>query len=295
MQRRGWWTSSNRPWGRLRLWCVLAVAGSSALASCWLGPGYLGLAAGGLALVLAVQVGRRIERAAHPSLQAERARTNLTEILRDHHDLRSIVTAMSINVELLGRQLDEGTGDAQVRGIADRLRDDVAACVASLQQIRARTLEELLTLEQPTLVDVYAVTNEVIGAVGQRFPGVALSSRVTPGMMATVAGGAPSLRRMMFNLLVNACEGDGSRGARSIEVAVEPDRVTGRVAITIADDGPGFLRAVLAAGSLGATTKPEGTGLGLTIAEAIARASGGALRLVNRRSGGAMVVIELAA
>lgn len=295
MRRRRWLMSSNRQCESRHLGWSLAVACTLALALWWSWPGYLGFVAGGLALALVFKTRRVIERAAHANLQSERARASLTEILRDHHDLRTIVTAMNLNAELLRRHLDAGDDEDRVRRIADGLRHDVATCVASLQQIRVRTLEELAALEQPTPVDVHAVTSEVIDAVGQRFPGVALSSRVAPNIVATVAGGAPSLRRMMSNLLVNACEGDGNRGARSIEVAVEPDLVTGRVAITIADDGPGFLRAIVAGDGLGATTKAEGSGLGLSLAGAIARASGGALRLANRRSVGATVTIELAA
>lgn len=102
-----------------------------------------------------------------------------------------------------------------------------------------------------------------------------------------------ALRRMVANLVDNAVRYGGNR------LQVITRRLSGKVLITVLDRGPGigdadpesllkpFVRANSSRGD------QYGAGLGLAIAERIARAHAGMLRLSNREGGGLQVVVEI--
>jgi len=92
--------------------------------------------------------------------------------------------------------------------------------------------------------------------------------QVTPVLLA---GGARSLQRIMINLLLNAKQGDGRRGAKRAKVSVVAD--ADGVLLTVEDDGPGFVYRE------GTSGKSAGSGAGLEFIGAIVSASGGGLRV----------------
>jgi two-component system, NtrC family, nitrogen regulation sensor histidine kinase NtrY len=98
------------------------------------------------------------------------------------------------------------------------------------------------------------------------------------------------LEQVMINLLKNAAESGSAPEA--ITVSVQP-RAPGFV-IEVADRGSGLSEPVLRDALLPFfSTKPSGTGLGLTLCREIIEAHGGRLTLANRPGGGAVVSIHL--
>ncbi|HVS75367.1 MAG TPA: ATP-binding protein [Steroidobacteraceae bacterium] len=98
------------------------------------------------------------------------------------------------------------------------------------------------------------------------------------------------LEQVMINLLKNAAESGSPPEA--ITVSVHP-RAQGFV-IEVADRGNGLSEQVLRDALLPFfSTKPSGTGLGLTLCREIIEAHGGRLTLANRPGGGAVVSIHL--
>ncbi len=109
---------------------------------------------------------------------------------------------------------------------------------------------------------------------------------------AFVEGDAQALDRALAAILHNAL--DFARHAIGVEVRRSGEHVE----IAVADDGRGFTVEALAHGTerfwRGDSARRRGsTGLGLSIADAIARAHGGALRLTNVAPHGARVTIIL--
>jgi nitrogen fixation/metabolism regulation signal transduction histidine kinase len=101
---------------------------------------------------------------------------------------------------------------------------------------------------------------------------------------------ASQLEQVMINLLKNAAE-SGSAPAE-ITVAVEPALPGFR--IEVGDRGSGLGDEVLRDALLPFySTKPAGTGLGLTLCREIVEAHGGRLSLANRPGGGALVSVWL--
>jgi two-component system, NtrC family, nitrogen regulation sensor histidine kinase NtrY len=98
------------------------------------------------------------------------------------------------------------------------------------------------------------------------------------------------LEQVMINLLKNAAESGSPPDA--ITVSVHP-RAQGFV-LEVADRGSGLSEQVLRDALLPFfSTKPSGTGLGLTLCREIVEAHGGRLTLANRPGGGTVVSIHL--
>jgi two-component system sensor histidine kinase HydH len=96
---------------------------------------------------------------------------------------------------------------------------------------------------------------------------------------------------LVTNLLFNAIEATPGGGEVAVSTGAGPG---GMIQIEVVDTGPGIDRAL--ADKLFtpfATTKPTGTGLGLTIARRIAREHGGDLTAADRAGGGARFTLTL--
>ncbi len=247
-----------------------------------------------MAVTLAAASRRLALRAASAAVRADWAGRSLGELLREHHDVRALVSAARIHADLLARDLAAPERAAHLAAVAEDLRADLDALHAMVDDIKARAYSDLLAMEEAQAVEVADVLGEIASLLGDRYPAVTVRARCDGKPRALVAGGHTGLRRALFNLVVNACEGDGTRTARVVEVHASADARD--VRIEILDDGPGFPAPSLRAGAPPLpSTKPGGSGLGLAVASAIAQASTGAMTLSNRESGGGRVVVALRA
>ena len=126
--------------------------------------------------------------------------------------------------------------------------------------------------------DLNAAINEVIvlarsATLGN---GVSVQTRLADGLLH-VQGDRVQLQQVLLNLILNAAEAMGSvLGARDLLISTQQDQ-TG-VLVAVRDSGPGIdpahLESVFDAFY---TTKPSGTGMGLSICRSIIGAHGGRL------------------
>jgi two-component system sensor histidine kinase HydH len=96
---------------------------------------------------------------------------------------------------------------------------------------------------------------------------------------------------LLTNLLFNAIDATPAGGEVAISTGVAPG---GMIRVEVSDRGPGIDQAL--AGRLFtpfATNKPNGTGLGLTVARRVAREHGGELTAADRTGGGACFTLTL--
>ena len=100
----------------------------------------------------------------------------------------------------------------------------------------------------------------------------------------------PQLEQVLINLLKNAHES----GSAAVAVTVAIGDSRGGTEIAVADRGPGMPLAVLEHALVPFfSTKPDGTGLGLTLSREIVEAHGGRLELRARAGGGTEVRVWL--
>ena len=138
-----------------------------------------------------------------------------------------------------------------------------------------------------------AVAGAVARAAAAR-PEVEIATAALPA--AELLLPAADLRLVLGELLANAAEGrDGERGARRVDVtaATGPD---GRVALTVAADGPGMEPELVGqAADPFVTTKEGRPGVGLTRVETLLDMYGLAWHLGSEPGRGTSVTLEVAA
>jgi nitrogen fixation/metabolism regulation signal transduction histidine kinase len=101
---------------------------------------------------------------------------------------------------------------------------------------------------------------------------------------------AAQLEQVLINLVKNAIES----GSPEDEVVLGVTERAGGFTVEIADRGSGLTEEVLRDALLPFySTKPKGTGLGLTLCREIVDAHGGRLSIANREDGGALVSLWL--
>ncbi|MGC4114305.1 MAG: HAMP domain-containing sensor histidine kinase [Myxococcales bacterium] len=167
------------------------------------------------------------------------------------------------------------------------IEDETLRC----QQI----VEGLLDLSRPMKgalepVELRPLCDEVAERLRETPSGAQVSLSVEGE--ATAHGVASKLRQVLLNLVKNAAEAAGPGGKVELSLARRSSEAT----VTVTDSGPGLsdeAKAKLFEPFF--TTKPSGTGLGLAVSQAIARAHGGSIEAGRGARGGATFTLRLPA
>jgi signal transduction histidine kinase len=220
----------------------------------------------------------------------------LVEILGYNHDINNALMSAGSAADMLavvGVQR-KALGRGEFEELVKDLNESLGHIRDMVMEIRQRGHRH--AGRDPEGVDLPPVLDSVRSSVGLRFPDVeiAVETDAALPLRASVRGGVTTLRRVVENLVLNACEGDGKRGAGQVRIVARTEPYSGRLEVLITDDGPGFPQDKLSAPIEGLyTTKPHGTGLGLYTAECLLRASGGQLERRNAPTGGAQLRVLL--
>lgn len=246
-------------------------------------------AALGMGLILTRLTRQGALNTATSSTRAERARSGVFALLHEHHDLRSVLFDLRLNLERIGENSQMGRPTEElVERVTSRLND----FSHSLDSTRDRAMAALKGLERPeaaALVEVFAgLRRQFIGDTVE----LALSEP-EPTLAVMYGGGRGGLELTLAHLVSNA---EKASTAGRVRVAIDAGLVSnGLVRISIQDDGPGFPETALAwlGKRPGARDKQKGSGLGLWLASGAAGAVGGRLILENGSNGGALVTMLL--
>jgi signal transduction histidine kinase len=191
---------------------------------------------------------------------------------------------------------------ARIRAYADQLAGEVAvtgatapsgepdrrpAIIAEQSERLSRMVRQLLTVSRLDSGVLHPVAEVFALAPRVRRAWEALGASDVPFELVDEAGGWLALAdpdqvdQVLWGLLDNAVK---YGGGTAVEVRLEVDPAAGRIRLTVADDGPGVAEADrerlftrYARG--GASDDRDGTGLGLYVGRALARANGGDLVL----------------
>ncbi|QRK10783.1 HAMP domain-containing histidine kinase [Archangium violaceum] len=219
----------------------------------------------------------------------------MVQILGYNHDINNTLMSVSAAADMLSIMgVQRNTlPRAEFEELVRELNDGLARIREMVIEIRQKGRRSVNS--EPENVHVVPVLESVRTSLGWRFPDVNIQVKVEEqASHALVRGGVTTLRRVVENLVLNACEGDGRQGAATVNILARTEPFSGRLELLIADDGPGFPPDKLRAPIEGlSTTKPNGTGLGLYTSECLIRASGGTLERNNRTPTGAQLRILL--
>lgn len=249
-----------------------------------------------IAVILALTIRRLVVQSAEAARRSARAEQGLWAVLAEHHDLRSMLTAVTLRSELLAEAHaapPAGSAAERLRRQAEELRDGLARIRSLVDEVRTQALGDLTRARPAAPATVAPVAARIAEGLRLRFPAVAIRlDGVAPGLAVQVAGGEASLERILLNLLQNACEGDGRSGPTTVEVEARPDPDSGLVRVTVRDDGPGLPQPP---GREARTTppKPGGSGVGLAVVRGLLEGSGGRLTLSPGDAGGTVATFTL--
>jgi signal transduction histidine kinase len=243
----------------------------------------------------------RLRAALHAQiLEAQSARLDeltqaIVDLLGYHHDVNGPLMAAQIQAEAMLDMLRRNDLNRdEMTSIATDLARALGRIPKLLSEARNRGQGRIAAAVEH--VPVASTIAASVEATRKRFAAVDFRVRCSDSDLVRIVGGPIALQRIVDNLLVNACEGDGRRGARTVQIDVAPSEDRESMVLVVVDDGPGFSADHLAQPVQGfATTKRTGTGLGLYTVERLARASGGSLERARGGGGGARLTVRLPA
>jgi two-component system NtrC family sensor kinase len=212
------------------------------------------------------------------------------------HELRSPLSSIVYNVDLLQTRAGELASPSardllhETRSAAEQMRKTIAG------------LLDFVRLGPPviTIQSLRDIVDRVSGLLRPVLRAGAHELRITlHDERVRIRGNPLTIEQIFVNLLVNAT--DAARGPAHVEIASQPLPAGARfrswrdedmVVIRVSDDGPG-IPADIAATVFEpfVTSKPDGTGLGLTIAREAAQSLGGQLVLEPAALGCTMAIV----
>jgi signal transduction histidine kinase len=206
------------------------------------------------------------------------------------HEIRNPLSSLDIHFQLLEEDL--ASAAPQVR---EQLASRMEIIHGELHRLEG-IVERFLRLAGPEGVDLEPVDVEGILAhvcdllrpeAAAREIEIAL--QVQPSLPRVMADPV-RLTQALLNLVINALQAVERKGRIEVIGAV----ADGQVAVAVRDNGPGIPPDMLASVfDPYYTTKSEGSGLGLWIAQQIVTAHGGTLQARNGPSGGAVLTMRL--
>jgi signal transduction histidine kinase len=201
------------------------------------------------------------------------------------HELRTAVGAVTAIAEVtLAQERSSGEYRTALESVARRGKL-LTSVIGDLLLLARADAGVLRTNERTEINDVVAT----VGAEAQRAARVAVDVELADEAVFVEATGE-LIARALDNLALNA-----SRHARArMRLAVE--RQDGVVAVSVDDDGPGIPedeREQVFRRFYRGTARYEGTGIGLALSAAVARAYGGEISVGESPLGGARFVLSL--
>lgn len=246
---------------------------------------------GALARVLHGMMGRL--RSGTARLRAMERRATLGELAQQvNHDMKNGLAPLRHFFRHLWRVADQRPRELPL--VVEERREAVKSGLAYLEGLAAN-YARLATPVERRACDVEAAVRETLSSLP--VPDHVQVVHRPGGGIPAVAADPIVLRRILENLLRNAVDSiNGATGVVSVTTAVVPgeNAVPPGVRITVADTGKGMSDAERTrAFDAFYTTKPGGTGLGLTIVRRLVHDLGGRIGIASRNGTGTSFVVEL--
>ena len=253
-------------------------------------------------LVVALLVQRRLSRASHLELLQQRNAAahagrlaTVGELVGSiTHQINQPLASMLINVDVGESLIESERPNRQklVRDILEDLRRDVLRTSDIVNHIRSLLRPKEM---ESGPINLDRVVEDAVRLVSVDALRRGVTIDVEIGQSPLILGDRIQLEQVLLNLVLNALDAmaDTPQHLRRLSICVRPAKA-GHVDVVVSDFGHGLPvdREERVFESF-FTTKPEGMGLGLSIARSIVQAHGGVVLANNAAEGGAIFTVRL--
>jgi PAS domain S-box-containing protein len=201
------------------------------------------------------------------------------------HEIRTPLTYVNTNLELIKIQIEKFAKDATKPVEASQTITDLVTCGKEGVERVDRIVEQLRQFASGQLKTEPSALHEVVGKALELFRSVHKGEVIVtwdlqPTTKFEVDKG--QIQQVLINLLNNGSEAMGNTGTLKVRLR----EASGGAEIEVEDKGPGIPQEVQSRlFDPFFTTKPEGTGLGLSVSRRIIEAHGGTIRFTTGSSG----------
>ena len=204
------------------------------------------------------------------------------------HELANPLNGMSLTIQLLEQRLRKQSNllDTQITSTVNRLHTEVSRLSTLLEQFRSLSRREKFDFQRTTLT---ALVGEAIEIEMPRYAELGIQVECSfPANLPTITVDIDKMKQVILNLTKNAAEAMAGGGRISIKGSASENGIV----LEISDTGTG-IPAGIDIFELFFTTKPEGTGIGLSIVQQIVSAHGGSITYRSEHGKGTTFVISL--
>jgi signal transduction histidine kinase len=209
------------------------------------------------------------------------------------HELNQPLGSILVNTETAALMLESPSLDiAELKEVLSDIKRDNQRASEVIRRLRSLLKRVPFEVKEVDLNDAVADTMDLVSGVLHARE-VSFVSAVSPGILP-VRGDRIQLQQVVLNLIVNAADAMTHLEKSQRKIVVRTAQNGDTAEIEIADNGPG-----IPAEKLGEvfepfyTTKPNGMGMGLSIARTIIEAHGGEISVRNESVHGACFRITL--
>jgi C4-dicarboxylate-specific signal transduction histidine kinase len=211
------------------------------------------------------------------------------------HELNQPLAALTGFVQAAARLL--AARDDQPAEVKEALRRSTELAEKASEIVRR--MRRLVQHQSPELepIDLHRLMAGVLELLRRdaTAAGVELVERPTEGSVR-VLGDRIQVEQVLVNLVRNGIEAAATREGGPRQVVLEARSAQRRIELRVTDTGPGIRADVLSRlFEPFVTTRPSGTGLGLTICRSIVEAHAGAIRVERTGPEGTCVLVSLPA
>jgi signal transduction histidine kinase len=205
------------------------------------------------------------------------------------HELNNPISIMLSRIELMLLEAEDqpvagdSRADLQVLHRHSQRLSQIAQGLLSFGRERQRT---------PEPIDLNEVVEGTLLLAGERLGHAGIQVLKTlDARLPRILGNATALEQVLINLLLNARDAMPTGGTLRIETALAPAQPAA-IRLVVSDTGSGMLPEALAKlGQSFFTTKPQGSGLGLSVSFTIIREHGGAVDVRSEPGHGTVFTI----
>lgn len=245
-------------------------------------------AAGTLDTVVAVLRDLTHQRKVEEQLRRQEKLSAMGELASSvAHEIRNPLNSISMTVQRFGKDFEPKEYHEEYRSLVKMMNEEVNRVSKIIQQFLQFARPPKLN---PSIVRIEDFVQDVLSVVKSEAQALSITLKSEIRFSGSILIDREQMKQVLLNLIQNAFHANGSHG----EVRVAAEAVSNHLHLTVSDTGSGIPQEHLPKiFNLYFTTKPDGTGMGLSMANQIVTEHGGRIDVESEIGKGTTFTIVL--